>query len=770
MAAESLNVIALISGGKDSFFSILHCLQHGHKVIALANLYPPVPQQSSQASEAGEGEDEQDLNSFMYQTVGHSVIPLYEKALGIPLYRQPITGGARQTDTSYDSSRVYQASEVLSETEDDETESLVPLLKRIMAAHPTANALSTGAILSTYQRTRVESVAIRLGLTPLAFLWKYPILPPGTQDSLLYDMSAVGLDARIVKVASGGLDESFLGENVASARGITRLGRAMSRFGSNSDGAVLGEGGEFETLVVDGPNNLFKRRIEMNESKAVKEGGGSVWLQIRNATVVMKSDASESLPVCRIPDQLDERFVSAHMALNDTDSLAEETRAVTTQRNHDGVWVGDRSSESALDTPIFLTVGGPWISPFESITKEAEELIAQIRLKLQESSLNTPDIISTVITLRSMADFASINKVYGALFTHPNPPSRVTISCGDMMPDNCNVIIHLNIQPISKTPLQTSRSALHVQSRSYWAPANIGPYSQAISFPISSTPGTPANNSSVVYIAGQIPLIPHTMALPLSDPSEDQLINFRQQTILALQHLWRIGQDMHVGCWTSAVAYLPQDSPLPVEARNKVASKAWRYLNLITAASDEEEAEERDLWEEKFYGGRERMGDSNTPASSLLPHPAVLKPDLSNNESFPIPIFYAVEVAELPRGSSIEWHAHQGIVNGPVRLLLSESSESNWALQQAVVADTVSYCVLAISYAWANHGIFSEQIQLAMVEAGLDKTSHPYLSYIDVSDQSKLDALSSLNGLVLCRSIWDVNSSRIGAVLLFRFA
>jgi len=38
--AESLNVIALISGGKDSFFSILHCLKNGHKVVALGNLYP----------------------------------------------------------------------------------------------------------------------------------------------------------------------------------------------------------------------------------------------------------------------------------------------------------------------------------------------------------------------------------------------------------------------------------------------------------------------------------------------------------------------------------------------------------------------------------------------------------------------------------------------------------------------------------------------------------------------------------------------------------
>ena len=67
---------------------------------------------------------------------------------------------------------------------------------------------------------------------------------------LLRDMAAVGLDARIVKVASAGLDEGFLWENVASEAGLARVRRAMSRFGGMggdaSRGSVLGEGGEFE--------------------------------------------------------------------------------------------------------------------------------------------------------------------------------------------------------------------------------------------------------------------------------------------------------------------------------------------------------------------------------------------------------------------------------------------------------------------------------------------------------------------------------------------
>jgi len=43
MASESIapmNFIALISGGKDSIFNIYKCIQQGHTLVAVANLYP----------------------------------------------------------------------------------------------------------------------------------------------------------------------------------------------------------------------------------------------------------------------------------------------------------------------------------------------------------------------------------------------------------------------------------------------------------------------------------------------------------------------------------------------------------------------------------------------------------------------------------------------------------------------------------------------------------------------------------------------------------
>lgn len=79
------------------------------------------------------------------------------------------------------------------------------------------------------------------------------------------------------------------------------------------------------------------------------------------------------------------------------------------------------------------------------------------------------------------------------------------------MPAGKSLLIHLQI--LIPSGIQVPKKCLHVQSRSYWAPANIGPYSQAISCPVSSANGQ-NTNAKVISIAGQIPLVPHTMALP----------------------------------------------------------------------------------------------------------------------------------------------------------------------------------------------------------------------------------------------------------------
>lgn len=404
--SESLNVIALISGGKDSIYSILHCLQNGHKVVALGNLYP-LPRDSSKSRESHVAQeveaDEDDLNSYMYQTVGHTVIPLYEQALGIPLYRQPILGDASATDATYEK----PANGV------DETESLVPLLQRIVATHPEANAVSTGAILSTYQRTRVESVALRLGLVPLSFLWRYPFLPPESQISLLMDMASIGLDARIIKIASWSLNESFLWQNVATGEVMRKVERAMARFRTNEDGAALGEGGEFETLVLDGPNHLFKGRIVVDEDdrRIIKGSADTAWCRVNRARVEMKTyNENVYENSARIPSLLSDDFLEVSQTL---DLLAEsEDFSSAEHQITDKIWL-PHSTKIPLRT---TTEGQKWMivghmQPDGTVEEEVEQIIAQIKPSLEERDIDVAEVISTVIILRSMGHFAIVNKV-----------------------------------------------------------------------------------------------------------------------------------------------------------------------------------------------------------------------------------------------------------------------------------------------------------------------------------------------------------------------
>ena len=78
------------------------------------------------------------------------------------------------------------------------------------------------------------------------------------------------------------------------------------------------------------------------------------------------------------------------------------------------------------------------------------------------------------IFLSSMDLFARVNAVYANYFGS-SPPARACVAVD--LPDNLRVKLDA-IAFIERSP--NERQALHVQGLSYWAPANIGPYSQAI--------------------------------------------------------------------------------------------------------------------------------------------------------------------------------------------------------------------------------------------------------------------------------------------------
>ena len=81
----------------------------------------------------------------MFQTVGHQAIDLYAEAMQLPLYRSEIHGSSLNTGSDY------------TETAKDEVEDLYQLLNDIKQKVD-YDAVCSGAILSDYQRVRVENV------------------------------------------------------------------------------------------------------------------------------------------------------------------------------------------------------------------------------------------------------------------------------------------------------------------------------------------------------------------------------------------------------------------------------------------------------------------------------------------------------------------------------------------------------------------------------------------------------------------------------------
>lgn len=733
-----LNVIALISGGKDSLYSILHCIRNGHRVVALANLHPELRTDT---------EDDEDIDSFMYQTIGHSVIPLYQEALDIPLYRAPITGGAVDTARIYRHDAADQSAEGTCE---DETENLVPLLRRVMAAHPEANAVSAGAILSTYQRTRIENVAGRLGLVPLAWLWMYPSLPaPGEREAdplaikeagLLEDMAGCGCDARIIKVASGGLDDGFLWESVSGSENAGRAVRrkivkAMGRFAAPEDirGAVLGEGGEYETLAIDGPGFLWKQRIEIEEREVGTGEGGVAFLKLKGAKCVPKEDDDEVTPQdVRRPALLDTPFVTALEEMPELSPSGSKSRNLTTSP----AWsICEPHHRHSNLTWTISNLVAPEAGP--GAGEQMNGIVTKAEAALQAISGSTPrsteDIVFATVLLRSMDDFALMNNVYVSLFKKPNPPARVTVACGDTLPSNVKVMVSFVVDMGARN----SRQGLHVQSRSYWAPANIGPYSQAMSIPLQG--------SRLVYIAGQIPLEPASMEVAMAGKSWFE--DFCLRAVLSLQHLWRIGDAMHVDWWLGSVAFLTGESK-SIETQAKIAWHLWKKMHTrVESSESDDEGPQLDAWDIK-YGrrGEELMPES---VSSTLPKFSVL------DEGAPtISSFLAVEVDGLPRGSDIEW---QGLGSQCEAAVV----ESKADCVSTTVDDTYRYIVFEVA---ASQEYLEQSLREIMDSHFQSKGLAQAVLY---TTQPVTEGL--WDGQVIpCRSVWGREGRRLTAGIVLQ--
>lgn len=120
------------------------------------------------------------------------------------------------------------------------------------------DAIVIGGIASMYQKKRFEKICSNLGLKLISPLW-------GMSDEEVINLAKDTFEFIIVRVSAMGLDESWLGRRIDD-KAISELKTLKEKFKIN----MAGEGGEFETLVLDAP--FFKKRIVVKGSHVEASG------------------------------------------------------------------------------------------------------------------------------------------------------------------------------------------------------------------------------------------------------------------------------------------------------------------------------------------------------------------------------------------------------------------------------------------------------------------------------------------------------------------
>ncbi len=143
--------------------------------------------------------------------------------------------------------------EIVETKNQDELVDLQHALAR-MKSEQKISGLVTGAVASDYQKTRFDNMCHEIGLKTYAPLWhKIPRL-------LVENFLKSGFRIVLSAVAAKGLDESWLGRELTEQE-WSRLERLSEVHGIH----LTGEGGEYESFVLDAPN--FSRRIEIEKSR-----------------------------------------------------------------------------------------------------------------------------------------------------------------------------------------------------------------------------------------------------------------------------------------------------------------------------------------------------------------------------------------------------------------------------------------------------------------------------------------------------------------------
>ena len=231
--------VSLFSGGKDSSWALYQALEEGLNVERLLTVHP--------------SED-----SYMYHVPETQLAGVAAESIGIELVEVDpgdLNAGNATDSAAQGDAELEPLEEALSDLADD-----------IDLAGVTA-----GAIESEFQTNRIQAMCDRLGIDLFAPLWQRD------PEALAAEMLDAGFEITILQVAAYGLDRSWLGRTL-DADAIDELRALSDEYGVH----LLGEGGEFETFVTNGPH--MNQRIELEYD--IEWNGDSGRVRITDAKLV----------------------------------------------------------------------------------------------------------------------------------------------------------------------------------------------------------------------------------------------------------------------------------------------------------------------------------------------------------------------------------------------------------------------------------------------------------------------------------------------------